>query len=232
MIKTFIYSIVLICISISLSGQSATGIATYYDDKFDGHNTASGEVFDQNKLTAAHRNLPFGTKLKVTNLENSKSVIVRFNDRGPFVDSRLIDLSRSAAEMLDFVVAGMARVRIDVVPAEDVTVSSEPNSSVKYKVDDKRVDFPGEYYELDIKYSHPSGFAVQVGSFTELANLLRMAQELRKIHGRNLIVQVTDVDGKKVHRLLVSGFDSRAAAESEASRLKNDFRDCFVVELK
>jgi rare lipoprotein A len=232
MIKTFLSSIVLIYISLTLSGQSATGIATYYDDKFDGRNTANGEVFDQSKLTAAHRNLPFGTKLKVTNLENNKSVIVRVNDRGPFVDSRLIDLTKSAAEALDFIIAGMAKVRIDVVSSEEVTVASEPNPSVKYKVDDKRVDFPGEYYELDIKYSHPTGFAVQVGSFTELANLLRMAQELRKIHGRNLIVQVTDVDGKKVHRLLVSGFDSRTAAESEASKLKNDFRDCFVVELK
>lgn len=77
--------------------------------------TASGEIYDANQLTAAHRSLPFGTKLKVTNLENRQSVVVRVNDRGPFVSGRIIDLSNRAAKELGIIQKGMARVQIEIV---------------------------------------------------------------------------------------------------------------------
>jgi len=89
------------------------GIASYYSNKFDGKPTSSGEVFHQNKLTGAHRELPFNTLVKVTNLSNNKSVIIRINDRGPFIKGRLIDLSRSAAEKLDMIEAGIIKVKIE-----------------------------------------------------------------------------------------------------------------------
>src|SRR4249919_962127 len=73
-----------------------SGKASYYSDKFDGRKTASGAVFSQHKLTAAHKTLPFGTKVKVTNLSNGKTVKVRINDRGPFVEGRILDLSKKA----------------------------------------------------------------------------------------------------------------------------------------
>ena len=79
------------------------GLASFYADKFDGRITASGEVFNQNKMTAAHRTLPFGTKVKVTRIDNKKSVTVTINDRGPFVNNRVIDLSKAAAKKLDFI---------------------------------------------------------------------------------------------------------------------------------
>ncbi len=91
-----------------------TGMASYYADKFQGRKTASGEVYDQNKMTAAHRTLPFGTRVRVTNLENDKSVTLRINDRGPFVEGRIIDVSYRAAQELDFVRAGLVRVRVEV----------------------------------------------------------------------------------------------------------------------
>jgi rare lipoprotein A len=91
------------------------GKASYYDDSLAGKRTASGEIYDPKKLTAAHRTLPFGTRVRVTNLFNDKSVIVRINDRGPFVKSRIIDLSRAAAERLDMIDNGVVEVFIEVI---------------------------------------------------------------------------------------------------------------------
>lgn len=89
-----------------------TGKASYYADKFEGRKTANGEIFRQNRNTAAHKTLPFGTKVKVKNLANGKTIKVRINDRGPFVTGRIIDLSKSAAKKIDMVTAGVANVEI------------------------------------------------------------------------------------------------------------------------
>lgn len=88
------------------------GKASYYADKFQGRKTANGETFRQNRMTAAHQTLPFGTKVKVTNLANGKTVKVRVNDRGPFVAGRIIDLSKKAARKLGMTQAGVANVKI------------------------------------------------------------------------------------------------------------------------
>ena len=92
-----------------------TGLASYYNDKFDGKKTASGEIFSQKELTAAHRTLPFGTIVKVTRVSNQKQVVVRINDRGPFVDGRIIDLSYKAALELDLINVGVAEVIVEVI---------------------------------------------------------------------------------------------------------------------
>jgi rare lipoprotein A len=91
-----------------------TGVASYYGTKYHGRQTASGEVFNMNELTAAHPKLKFGTKVKVTHLANNRSVTVRINDRGPFVKGRVIDLSQAAAEELQMVHAGLAQVKIEI----------------------------------------------------------------------------------------------------------------------
>lgn len=219
--------------------QTYEGIASFYDDKFNGRPTASGEIFDQNKHTAAHRTFPFGTVVRVTNLQNNRSITVVINDRGPFAGNRLIDLSKSAAKALDFIEQGLVSVQIEVVKSVENTAqlnvkktlgNNEAAAKNNKAVND--ISFPNEYYEMDIKFSKPSGYVVQVGSFTELANLMRMAQDLRRIYGKNLLVQVTDVSEKKVHRLLVGPFPDRPAAEQILQNLKSDFKDCFVVEMK
>ena len=92
------------------------GEASYYGHELAGNRTASGERFDPYGLTAAHRTLPLGTKLRVTNVANGRSVIVRINDRGPFVRSRLIDVSLGAAREIQMVRAGKAQVRLEIVP--------------------------------------------------------------------------------------------------------------------
>jgi rare lipoprotein A len=92
--------------------ETETGYASFYADKFEGRKTANGEIFNQSKLTAAHKKLPFGTQVMVTNLANGRSVQVRINDRGPFVSGRIIDLTKAAAKEIDMLGAGVARVRI------------------------------------------------------------------------------------------------------------------------
>lgn len=95
--------------------ESFTGTASFYADKFHGKKTANGETFNMHDLTAAHKSLPFGTIVKVTNLSNNKSVKLRINDRGPFVKDRIIDVSLAAAKQLDMLGTGTAEVRIDVL---------------------------------------------------------------------------------------------------------------------
>lgn len=100
----------------SLSAQAEYGDASYYADKYHLRSkTASGELYDKYKFTAAHRTLPFGTYLKVQNLDNGKTVTVRVNDRGPFKKGRIVDLSRAAAEQVGMVRAGLAKVKIEVI---------------------------------------------------------------------------------------------------------------------
>jgi rare lipoprotein A len=94
-----------------------TGVASYYAHQHDGRRTASGERFDMRGLTAAHPSLPFGTRVKVTNLDNGRTVVVRINDRGPFLKQRVIDVSYAAAQELGMIARGTARVQIDVLPA-------------------------------------------------------------------------------------------------------------------
>ncbi|MEO1221423.1 MAG: septal ring lytic transglycosylase RlpA family protein [Pseudomonadota bacterium] len=92
-----------------------TGIASYYGRRFHGRRTANGERFDMNAMTAAHKTLPFGTRVRVTNPRNGNSVTVRINDRGPFIRGRTIDLSRAAAQKIGMIASGHARVELDVV---------------------------------------------------------------------------------------------------------------------
>jgi rare lipoprotein A len=91
----------------------STGVASFYDDE--GTLTANGETFNPNAMTAAHPSLPFGTKLRVTNVNNGRSVVVRINDRGPFVHGRVVDVSVAAAEKLGMTEPGTAKVKLDVV---------------------------------------------------------------------------------------------------------------------
>ena len=96
-------------------GTVQKGLASYYHDSLHGNLTANGETYDRSALTAAHKTLPFGTKVRVTNLANGKSVVLRINDRGPFVRSRIIDVSRRAAEELAFIREGVVDVRVEVI---------------------------------------------------------------------------------------------------------------------
>ena len=99
----------------SAEGYTQRGEASWYGPQFHGKLTANGEVYDMEKMTAAHRTLPFGSLVRVTNTRNGRSIKLRINDRGPYVGKRVIDVSKGAAEKLDFIHAGLAPVRVEVV---------------------------------------------------------------------------------------------------------------------
>ncbi len=119
-------------------GYSESGIASWYGKKFDGRQTANGEVYDMRAMTAAHRTLPFGTIVRVTNLENDRRVTLRINDRGPFIRGRIIDLSYGAAHRLNMVRAGLAMVRIDVLRSP---IAFEPMPMRPYRSLDSFIQF-------------------------------------------------------------------------------------------
>jgi|ERR1041385_1191878 rare lipoprotein A len=104
-------------------GYSSTeeGMASYYAEEFNGRQTSNGETYDMNKFTAAHRTLPFNTRVRVTNTLSGKSVIVRINDRGPFKGDRIIDLSLAAAKAIELIGTGTAPVRVEVVQLGDTS---------------------------------------------------------------------------------------------------------------
>jgi len=96
-------------------GQTQKGMASYYHDSLQGNRTASGDVYKKGILSAAHKSLPLGTKVRVTKLSNGKSIVLKINDRGPFVKGRIIDLSRRAARELGMIQSGLAKVEIEVL---------------------------------------------------------------------------------------------------------------------
>ena len=101
-----------------------TGIASWYGDEFDGRPTANGETFDEDRISAAHKTLPLPSIVRVTNLENDRALVLRVNDRGPFVAGRIIDLSRRAAEKLDILKKGTAMVRVQVMSDESRMIAA------------------------------------------------------------------------------------------------------------
>ena len=147
-------------------GSTETGIASWYGVPYDGRPTASGEIFDMEKLTAAHRALPFETWVEITNLSNGKQVNVRITDRGPFVHGRIIDLSMGAARQIDMVRAGTARVRLKVI---DPPINAAPLTAVSVNA----VNAPAvtatapPVKPLASPQNGAGGYAVQAGAFSD-----------------------------------------------------------------
>src|SRR5262245_49638037 len=178
-------------------GAEETGLASWYGHPYHGRRTASGEVYDMNELTAAHRALPLGTRLMVTNLDNARAVDVRVNDRGPFVDGRILDLSYGAARVLGADRSGVIPVRLRVI---SLPLPRPP-----------------------VAAAAPSGltFAVQVGAFTSRVR----AEGLRDAVGREgetAVISEAEVRGEMFYRVRVGDYrereEARAAAERLASR--------------
>lgn len=203
-----------------------TGTASYYADKFEGRTTANGEKYHHSRLTAAHRTLPFGTMVKVTNVSNGKSVTVKINDRGPFVENRIIDLSKSAAKTLDFVHDGLAQVEIEVIDPGDGKYSNVlANIDKAYETIDDR-----EFYSLEATRANPNGYGVQIGTFSEMANLVRLSEHLKSSYRQRIIVEVSIVNNRKVYRMIVGRLKSRKKAENLKTKLHKIYPGSFVVD--
>jgi rare lipoprotein A len=205
-------------------GQKQTGKASFYADKFEGIQTASGERYRHNKMTGAHKTLPFGTKVRITNLGNDKSVEIVINDRGPYVDSRIIDLSKSAAEELGFVNQGLADVMLEVIDAGDGKQSDPIRTVDQVTVEEK------EFYEFEISRLSPKGYGVQIGTYQELVNLMRLSDNLKNSYKKQVTVQVKVIQGVKYYGLILGQFPSRPKAEQFRAELQKKFPDAFIVE--
>jgi len=161
---------------------SEIGLASWYGGKFHGRLTASGEVFDTNSFTAAHKTLPFGTIVRVTNLGNGKSVVVRINDRGPFIKGRIIDLSRAAANAIGMIGTGVARVKLDIL-----YVGDNKREGASVKAGGKSAGY----------------YTIQVGAFRVKGNALRLKSLLTDAGLRVSFVRVKGKDGDGITRVFV-----------------------------
>ncbi len=183
------------------------GVASWYGPKFHGRQTASGEIFDKNALTAAHKTLPMPVIARVTNLSNGRSVKVRINDRGPFSRGRLIDLSQAAAKQLGFVNKGTAKVRVEVLPAESraLVVGSDP-----YKA-------PQPQLVSAVPVRDRSAVYLQLGSFAERGNATKLKREL-ETYG-NISIEPVILSGKEFFRVRMGPFIDASAALLARDRL-------------
>lgn len=222
--RTLFFTLCLIFLVVFSNAQVQTGKASFYADKFEGSPTASGEKYKHSKLTAAHKSLPFGTKVKVTNVSNSQTVEVVINDRGPYVENRVIDLSKSAAEKLGFVNQGLAEVKIEVIDPGDGKTSDPIRTIDHVAVEEK------EFYDFEIARLRPSGYGVQIGTYQELVNLMRLSDNLKNSYKKKVTVQVKVVNGVKYYGLILGQFPSRPKAEQFRSDLLKKFPDAFIVE--
>lgn len=221
--KTALLLFSILIIYFPLPAQTETGIASFYGDEFEGRTTANGEIYKHNQLTAAHKTLPFNTIVRVINPENNKEVIVRINDRGPFTPGRLIDLSKSAAQILDFIPKGVTEVKMEIIGNSGNSGSGGTSSTNSG---------PKEFYSVTAKKSSPTGYGVQVSSYKELANLIRLVENLEDKYQEKVTIQVSSVNGVKVYRVLLGEYINRLDAEKVLEKVKGEFKDGFVVSFE
>lgn len=195
----------------SAHGFVEKGIASWYGKKFHGRKTSNGETYDMYAMTAAHKTLPMNVHLKVTNLDNGSSTVVRVNDRGPFVRSRIIDLSYSAAKELGVVGPGTANVRIEALGYRGkAQAGSQPQ------------------YTQPVSYD-VGPFMVQVGAFTVKENAYRLADKLKDQYGSSSVAEGW-VNGQKFYRVRVGLYNSMAmASESLLGLESNGYPSSFIV---
>ena len=195
----------------SAEGFVEKGVASWYGKDFHGRKTSNGETYDMYAMTAAHKTLPMNVYLKVTNLDNGRSTEVRVNDRGPFVKSRIIDLSYSAAEELGVVGPGTARVRIEALGYRDQAragVVAQYRQPTSYEV---------------------GPFMVQVGAFTVQENAYRLAEKLKSQYGSSNVAEGW-VNGQKFYRVRVGLYASMALAADALRQLETvGYPSSFVV---
>ncbi|XOZ33539.1 septal ring lytic transglycosylase RlpA family protein [Halomonadaceae bacterium KBTZ08] len=205
----------------SAEGYEATGTASWYGRKFHGHLTSSGETYDMYKLSAAHRSLPLPTYVRVTNLENDRSTIVRVNDRGPFHDQRVIDLSYAAAKVLGFDDQGTARVHI-----EALATRPSGSASAGQKSGDRK---PGKKSSLPSSKKEKSLF-VQVGAFGNLTAATQLKAQLYMVTANDVHL-VQNADDKPLHRVWVGPFQRRDLAREALRAIKrNDLGQPIIIK--
>ncbi len=216
-------------------GYSEVGVASWYGDDFHNKRTANGETYNMRAITAAHRTLPLPSIVKVTNLENGRSIIARVNDRGPYVKNRIIDVSQKGAELLGYRNKGTAKVRVEILEKESKAIKeamlSPTNSStiysdaIKYDVVDSKAgiamkiakaksEMVEKRAEIDKKvdeYKVEKGvFFVQVGAFADYGKAKEMADSMKRFGKVSIHEAYLSKDG--VYRVRLGAYQSRNEA--------------------
>jgi rare lipoprotein A len=208
----------LIGLVFAQAGYIEEGEASYYAASFEGLRTASGERYSRSAFTAAHRTLPFGTRVKVTHLRTGKTTIVYVNDRGPHRQGRIIDLSEAAARELGILAEGVARVRIEVIerpPPPPISAKTSPF-------------FDPDGHAL----TRVSPFSLQIGAFSEIENAITLARNAKKeLKKEPIFLWKVVIRGKPLYRVLIGHYRTRKEAEARRDALRRDGWQVFVVSL-
>jgi len=222
------------------------GVASWYGPKFHGKKTANGEVFDQNAMTAAHPTLPLPSIVRVTNLGTGKQILVRLNDRGPFIDDRLIDLSKRAAFELGYGSSGITKVRVEYVgPAalpgtrrpftrvstNSQTVPKVQNAAIKTQASSGWPEDPNKKYRIALSKpkTAESGWFVQAGAYSSEQKAKTIAARMN-ISGQPK-VQTAWINNRYIYRVLVGPYASKSrAAEQQREVISAGFVKARVTE--
>ncbi|MBR2273278.1 MAG: septal ring lytic transglycosylase RlpA family protein [Alphaproteobacteria bacterium] len=215
-----------------------TGIASWYGSDFHNKRTANGEIYNMNAVTAAHRTLPLPSIVRVTNLENGKSIIARVNDRGPYVKNRIIDLSQKGAELLGYKMQGTAKVKVEVLAKESRALKeamlSKTNSSKIYN-DSIKYTTVTETATATAAKSAPTPaneigtFYVQVGAYSDLEKAREMAESMSRFGKVSIYEAYLSKDG--IYRVRLGAYKSRNEALQILDRvLDYGHADVTIVE--
>jgi rare lipoprotein A len=223
--------IILILIIILLSESTAQvgfvqkGKASFYHNKFHGRRTSSGERLDQNELTGAHRKFLFNTVVRVTNLNNDRSVIVRINDRGPYkYKNRIIDLTYAAAKKIGLIKKGLAPVKIEIIGEDGEINHTGKHAFIPGLIEnEKSYNFRGEERT-------PKGYGVQVAAFHELTNARYYAHVLFREGFGEVVIKVGNLDNLPVYKVTVGDFHSKIKCMKFIPKLKKKDFNGFLVK--
>lgn len=198
--------------SVVRSGEKFYGKASWYGPNFHGKLTSNGETYDMYAMTAAHKTLPMNTIVKVNNRDNGKSTVVRINDRGPFVETRIIDLSKTAASKIDMLSSGTASVELEILgfEREGSTTISDIKTLKKGPVE-KVI----------------SSYAIQLGSFSQIEGAISTQERHNGIDGYNTIIKDTEDSSGRFFRVWITGFKSDDEARDYIS--SEDLDHAYIV---
>ncbi len=215
---------------------SEVGTASWYGEDFHAKKTANGENYDMNTLTAAHRTLPLPSIVKVTNLENGRSLVLRINDRGPYAKNRIIDISKRGAQLLGFQTKGTAKVRVEILEKESkelkaallgekmptTTVASTPIKAQMTAAGDysNGIQATGAGSNSKAVQSYPKGsWFVQAGAYSKADSAKNLAMQLDSVSNTN--VYFVTVNNQKFYRVRVGPFSQQKEAEVALAKVKN-----------
>lgn len=198
-------------------GYDKIGNASWYGPTFHGRKTANGEFFDMNRLTGAHPTLPLPSFVKVTNLKNNKSIVIRINDRGPYSHTRILDVSKKTAEVLGFKRSGTARVRVTYVGRAPLNGDGYYGRSASRKPTTRMTSASPHVNQHKGDSAHHKGVFIQAASFTSHRNAVRLGNSLQNLGEVNVVS--SEVNGKTVYRVRVGPISNSLQAKKTLRRV-------------